>query len=212
MQPIEPRPKAILLLGPSGVGKTPLGGLFEQRGLNGQPCVHFDFGAELRRRVDENHPDDWVSREEIDFLRGVLELGILLEDRHFPLAARILGAFLVRRGVDRSILVVLNGLPRHVGQAASVEAILDVVTVACLECDEETILRRIATNSGGDRTTRIDDDTAKVRSRFRIYLDRTVPLLDYYRREGTVIQTIQVTATMTPLETWAEFTRRQSAV
>ncbi len=41
-------PKAILLLGPTGSGKTPLGQALEKKGLAGRRCVHFDFGANLR--------------------------------------------------------------------------------------------------------------------------------------------------------------------
>ncbi|MCX7427258.1 MAG: hypothetical protein NTW96_16720 [Planctomycetia bacterium] len=47
----DTRNDAMLLLGPTGSGKTPLGDLLERRGLGGRRCVHFDFGAHLRRIV-----------------------------------------------------------------------------------------------------------------------------------------------------------------
>lgn len=40
---------AVLLLGPTGAGKTPLGRICAQRGLWGRSCTHVDFGACLRR-------------------------------------------------------------------------------------------------------------------------------------------------------------------
>ena len=82
--------RAALLLGPTGAGKTPLGQMIESRGLWGDECLHFDFGANLRRVVDENRPDEVISRADIEFLRGVLASGALLEDEHFPIARRIL--------------------------------------------------------------------------------------------------------------------------
>jgi hypothetical protein len=40
---------AILLVGPTGSGKTPLGALCEKKGLWQSRVFHFDFGAILRR-------------------------------------------------------------------------------------------------------------------------------------------------------------------
>jgi len=45
------RNPAVLLLGPTGAGKTPLGEMIEARGLWGMSCLHFDFGANLRAVV-----------------------------------------------------------------------------------------------------------------------------------------------------------------
>ena len=52
-----PPSDAILLLGPTAAGKTPLGQLFADRGLWGRPCVHFDFGENLRRIADSGSAD-----------------------------------------------------------------------------------------------------------------------------------------------------------
>ena len=196
----EPHYEAVLLLGPSGVGKTPLGELIEQHGWSGRSCVHFDFGAQLRHIVAENAPNEWVSSDELAFLRDVLDKGALLEDDRLPLAMRILRAFLVEREVDHTTLVVLNGLPRHPGQATAVGSILTVVAVIYLQCDEQSILERITSNVGGDRHGREDDDPAKVLSRFQVFVERTATLIDYYRQQGADILTVDVTATMTPDE------------
>jgi adenylate kinase family enzyme len=62
-------PKAILLLGPTGSGKTPLGQVLEERGLWGHTCMHFDFGANLREIVACNKPDGPIGAEDITLLR-----------------------------------------------------------------------------------------------------------------------------------------------
>ena len=196
------RNRAIVLLGPTGSGKTPLGDLIQQRGLWRASCLHFDFGANLRRIVDRNRPDHLISRQDLDFLSRVLDSGALLEDEHFPLAERILRSFLDRHGADEHTLVVLNGLPRHVGQAEAVGSIVDVTAVVHLLCSGETVLARIRTNVGGDRSGRPDDDLESIRNKLNLFSKRTAPLLEHYRASGTRIETVEVTATMTPDRMW----------
>jgi adenylate kinase len=205
----ERRTPAIVLLGPTGSGKTPLGDRIQQRGLWRATCLHFDFGANLRRLVDQNRPDHFISREDLDFLRRVLDSGTLLEDEHFPLAERILRSFLDRHGADARTVVVLNGLPRHVGQAEAIGRVLDVTAVVHLRCSGETVLARIGTNVGGDRSGRPDDDPESIRNKLRLFNQRTAPLLDHYRGRGTSIETVEVTATMTPDRMWQVLDRRR---
>jgi adenylate kinase family enzyme len=172
--------------------------------------VHFDFGANLRLLVERNRPDRLVSQDDLDFLREVLRSGALLEDKHFPLAARILRSFLKRSGADPRTTIVMNGLPRHVGQAAAVDPIVDIETLVHLRCSSEVILKRIQNDVGGDRSDRIDDDPESVRRKLALFVERTVPLLDHYRTQGAEIATIDVTATMTPSQMWARLNRRKS--
>lgn len=201
------RPReALLLLGPSGVGKTPLGELLEQRGLAGRPCAHFDFGFQLRRLVAGEISSDFLSPEEIDFLRGVLQSGVLLEDSRLPLAMRILRVFLAERQEDAS-LVVLNGFPRHAGQAAAIDSVLRVTAVARMVCDQQTILERIARNVGGDRRHRDDDRPADVLARFRLFMERTVRLADHYRTGGAKLIALEIDATTTPDEAYQQLDR-----
>ena len=69
----EIRPRALLLLGPTGSSKTPLGQLIEQRGLWQTRCLHFDFGANLRQIVAQDRPDELIGRNDLDFLADLLE-------------------------------------------------------------------------------------------------------------------------------------------
>ena len=193
----EIRHRAVLLLGPTGSGKTPLGEWMQERELRGARCLHFDFGANLREIVARNRPDELIGRQEIDFLREVLESGALLEDEHFPLAERILCRFMATRGADPQTWIVLNGLPRHAGQAMAVDSILDVKMVVHLNCTSQTVVARIRANAGGDRSDRTDDDPAAVGRKLAIFNRRTAPLLAHYGRRGAEIVTVEVTAGMT---------------
>ena len=126
------------------------------------------------------------------FLRAVLESGVLLEDEHFPIAEKILRAFLIEHGVGDEGLVVLNGLPRHVGQARDIEPIVHVCAVVELACTPEGVLERIHTNAGGDRTGRSDDDLSAVRNKLEIFAARTAPMLAHYRGIGAAVETFPI--------------------
>ena len=198
----NPVPPAVLLLGPTGAGKTPLGDLIARRGLWDSRFVHFDFGENLRRIVRQDRPDDLMGPAELDFLRQVLESGALLENEHFQIAAAVLKSFLAERNPDGRARVLLNGLPRHVGQAKTIDNLVSVKAVISLCCSSHTILERIRTNIGGDRTNRADDDLESIRYKLDIFARRTAPLTDHYREMGVPIETVEVTAGMSPEDAW----------
>ena len=154
---------AILLAGPTGSGKTPLGDLLESRSLQGKRCFHFDFGENLRSIAVKN--TETLDPKEVEIVTRSLKTGSLLNDEHFMIARKILLAFLEKRKVGKNDLVILNGLPRHVGQAEDVDSMLDVRAVVYLHCTLETVFKRIASNAGGDRTSRIDDDIRSIKSK-----------------------------------------------
>jgi len=191
--------QAVLLLGPTGSGKSPLGDWLERGSLWGRRCHHFDFGANLRAVVAERGSGGFT-KEEIRFLQRVLEEGALLEDDQFPLAARILDAFIGQRNVQASDLLVLNGLPRHRQQAKVIEQKVKIVAVVQLDCDARTIAERLRCNSGGDRTLRQDDSETLVVRKLAAYEKRTRPLLNHYRAQALPILQIKVGVATQPEE------------
>jgi adenylate kinase family enzyme len=191
--------EAILLLGPTGSGKTPLGNHLERVPLWNRRCHHFDFGANLRAVVADDGAGSFTT-EEIQFLRRVLEEGILLEAEYFPLVVRILDAFITRKGVRTADLLVLNGLPRHLEQAQAMERKVAVITVIQLDCDARTVAERLRRNSGGDRAQRTDDVETLVARKLAIYEERTRPLLDHYRSQAVRILKVPVGIKTQPAE------------
>lgn len=198
----RPKRTGILLLGPTGAGKSPLGDRMEQAALNGRAFRHFDFGANLRHIVSEERPGGDFSAEELDFLHDVLRTGALLEDDRFPLAERILRRFLDRNCRESGTEVVLNGLPRHLGQAEAVGNLVRIHTVVSLACSADVVLARIGTNVGGDRADRADDNRSDVRRKLEVFAGRTEPLVDHYRQAGSSILVLPVTAEMTADSAW----------
>jgi adenylate kinase len=195
---------AVLLLGPTGAGKTPLGEAMEREGFMGRRCHHLDFGAQLRRVRDGLHGHGAFTPAEVAFVRSVLDAGALLESAHFHVARRVLEAFLAERGVESGDWLALNGLPRHAEQARDVDGLLDVRVVVALECAPEVAPERIRTNVGGDRTGRDDDAPEAVVRKLRLYEERTRPLLDHYAGKGASIVRIPVAADDTAASLWSQ--------
>ncbi len=193
-----PKRQAILLIGPTGAGKSPLGDYLEHTGFGGRRCFHFDFGAELRaaaivaRKACDDDDDDDLSPADRAVIRRALESGALLEDSEFPIALRIFRRFVRRKGIGPDDWVVLNGLPRHVGQALGLETEVDVRMVALLHLEAPVVRERIRTNAGGDRRDRFDDNPAEIEARIKIFEARTCPLIDHYASLGSAVISLEV--------------------
>jgi len=188
---------AVLLLGPTGVGKSPLGDSLAQHGLFGRICRHLDFGAELRLAASDGERSAAYSQNELNFIHGVLERGLLLENEHFSLAEKIISLFLDRTGFSQRDLLVLNGIPRHPGQAQDIARIGIIHALIVLDCTAEDVHCRIRDNVGGDRTERIDDNKELIEKKLVIYRERTAPLIEHYERRGRRIFRISVSGDMT---------------
>jgi adenylate kinase len=189
--PQSDRPDALLILGPTGSGKSPLGDRLEAAGFRGRRCVHFDFGANLRAAAIRFAAAELTDREREVLVRS-LQTGALLEDEDYPLALKILRAFLWERNAGRSDLIVLNGFPRHLGQAIALAPYLAVRLVVVLEAGAEVVRERLRRNAGGDRAGRVDDSDVEVDRKLEIFRSRTGPLADYYRSEGVPVILVPV--------------------
>jgi len=210
-----PMIKAILLLGPPAIGKSPLGKLLEKAGFRGRRCFHFDFGANLRRiaasfegvAAGDRKNDEFSLRERAVILDS-LASGALLEDENFLIAEKILDRFVKEKGVGPHDVVVMNGLPRHAGQARDLKRIVDMRAVIYLTGPAAVIADRIRLNTGGDRSGRDDDSAGAVEKRLAVFEERTLPLLEYYARHDVPVVSISVGTYTKAEEMLAEFERR----
>ena len=184
--------KAILLLGPTGAGKTPLGELLQKNGLRRTKCHHFDFGAQLRKIGSVKTTPKSFANNDVDFIKHILNDNLLLDDKHFYIAEKILMSFINDNSVSKSDLIVLNGMPRHIGQAEKMDSILKIELVVYISCTARVVYERIRNNAGGDRTGRIDDTMIDIKNKLKIFRQETVPLLKHYHTLHIPLKTIKV--------------------
>ena len=211
MQPKEEtRHSAVLLLGPTGSGKTPLGQLIERHGLWGLPCLHFDFGHELRQSVRED--SHILTAPERELVELMLRSGALLEDEHFPIALKIFQEFLTSHKADRRTLIILNGLPRHTGQATHMQKVVRMLAAVSLDCTPETVMQRISTDAGGDRAGRVDDSLEEVKRKLELFRQRTAPLMDYYQARHVGMISVEVGPTSTAADMLEKIEHNNKAV
>lgn len=190
----------ILIIGPTGSGKTPLGDELKKNGLWKKPCLHFDFGAQLRDLATNSRPHNGFSESEIEFIQKILFEGALLENSHFPLVKKIWTWFIGRHNAEPDAIVILNGLPRHVDQAKGMEPLIRINGLVCLNATPDVLLERIRENCGKDRTGRTDDETGMIQKKLIIYRNRTEPLISYLRQAGAKMIEYKVTPRTTAHE------------
>lgn len=182
------RPKAILLIGPVGVGKSPLGALLEKR----TGWAHFDFGHQLRLIArGEGAPD--LTESDREYVREILHTHSLFPDDKFHIVEKILKDFIDRN--DHVPGIILNGFPRHIGQANDISNLVDIQSVAVLECPKEVSMRRVEQRLAGlgtDHAARADDRPEIVEHKYMLYTKRTTPLIDHYTGLGANLFRIPV--------------------
>jgi adenylate kinase family enzyme len=208
------RYNAILLLGPTGSGKTPLGELLEKTGLDNQKCFHFDFGVQLRKigaklKTSNCHCElrrksergNLFTKSDIKYIKSVLQTGALLDNKHFYIAKKVLLSFIKGKRIKENDLIILNGLPRHIGQAKGINGIINVGKVIYLSCSAKVVCERIKQNSGGDRTERVDDYRKSILNKLEIFEHQTKPLLKYYKSKKSELTRIKVCTTSKAMDT-----------
>ncbi len=182
------RTQAILLMGPSGCGKSPLGALLEKK----TGWAHFDFGHELRL-IARGEGDFGLEGHERSYVRDVLHEHALFPDDKFAIVEKILSDFL-----DRNVHapgVILNGLPRHIGQAEGISKHVDIKSVVVLDCPKEESARRVLDRVRGltsDHSGRTDDYPQAVEEKFLLFTKRTAPLIEHYAESGVRIMRVPV--------------------
>jgi len=186
-----------LLVGPTGAGKTPLGRLLEEKGAEGLRCVHFDFGAELRAVAAAPENVAVLVASEVEVIRRSLRTGVLLEDHEFPIALKVLRAFARKKALREDDRLILNGLPRHIGQARMMEDVVRIQAVISLEATPEVVRERILLDTGGDRVERPDDEFHAIRQKLVIFRMRTLPLVEYYENREVPVARLTVRARTT---------------
>lgn len=188
----------IVLLGPPGAGKGSLAGLLK----NGRDLLHISTGDLLR---DEMNQQSELGLE----AKSYVEKGELVPDE---LVTRLLANKL--KAAPEKTGYLLDGYPRTRAQAESLDKLLKEIgrpldAAIYLDAELELIIkritgRRVAPKSGRvyhitnrppkragfcDETgepliQRPDDNEETVRKRMKVYLENTLPIVQYYEDRG----------------------------
>ncbi|MCL2293357.1 MAG: nucleoside monophosphate kinase [Spirochaetes bacterium] len=194
--------RALLIMGATGSGKTPFGIQLETQKLWDKKWHHFDFGEKLRKIASRAREEkyDFLSAEELSIIDNSLKTNSLLEDKDFAIAEKILNNFISEKKLNPWYeIVILNGLPRHVGQAEAIQKIIDVKTIIYFEASPSILMNRIQSDVGGDRAGRTDDSIEEIYRKLEIFKKQTMPLIDYYKNLDRTILQIEVEEDTIPL-------------
>jgi adenylate kinase len=197
----------IVLLGPPGAGKGTQGDLLAER----LRIPKIATGDVLRAAVREGTPMGLAARAAMD--RGDLVpdeviLGIMKDALGAPAAAR--GA-------------ILDGVVRTEPQAAGLQRVLDELgrpldAVLTFEVPDEELVRRLSGRTvcescqtpytgrepgsrcdkcGGKLVRRKDDEPEAVGNRLAVYQRQTAPVIEWYRRDGARLISIDAVGSTT---------------
>jgi adenylate kinase len=165
--------QALLLIGPPGSGKGTQGKI-----LGALPGIHYWEAGEALRVIDPDSDIGRIIRQHLsrgELIPDELAVSLCLDDLEAHATA---GAY--RPATD---LLVLDGIPRTVRQAALLDEQVAVIKIVHLVCDDiERLVQRLRQRSA--QQGRADDaDERVVRHRLAVYQRDTAPVLEYYPAE-----------------------------
>jgi adenylate kinase len=165
--------QALLLIGLPGSGKSTQGKI-----LASLPGIHYWEAGEALRAVDPDSDIGRVIHRHIsrgELIPDELAVSLCLDDLE---AHVIAGAY--HPATD---LLVLDGIPRTVGQAALLDEQVAVIKILHLVCDDvEQVVQRLRQRAA--QQGRADDaDERVIRHRLEVYQRATASVLEYYPAE-----------------------------
>jgi adenylate kinase len=166
----------VVLLGPPAAGKGT-----QARRITGRfGGVHIDTGDILRVNADR---DTELGRS----AKAYMERGELVPDEV------VIDTVLERVGeTDCAAGFALDGFPRTVTQAEALDGRLDELgrpldATVSLEVGEAELRRRLAERAR-EQDRPDDEDEQAIRQRLELFASESGPLVDYYRRQGLLVQ------------------------
>jgi len=163
-----------IILGPPGSGK----GTQAKRLAQKLGWLYFGTGDLMREEIEKDSP---LGKE----FRKVSKGGGLVNDE---VVQKFVGQKLEK--LDLSKGIVFDGFPRTISQAEYLENIfkkkrIDNLKVINLVTSWESLVKRILKRRLEEK--RVDDKSEVIAHRIEVYNRQTKPLLDYYRKQGKLI-------------------------
>jgi len=162
----------IVLFGPPGAGK----GTQSENIISKYNLTHLSTGDLFRKHLGEGTELGKLARKYMDEGRLVPdEVVIGMVDDKIANTSETNG-------------FIFDGFPRTVAQAEALDRLMDknnikISGMIALDVAEDILKERI--RERGKTSGRTDDqDEAKIETRIRVYLDETLPVAEYYEKQG----------------------------
>lgn len=184
-----------IFLGPPGAGKGTLAGqVAEEYGL-----PHISTGDIFREAIKNQTPLGVK-------VKGIIDAGGLVSD---DITCALVDERLKKDDCKKGF--ILDGFPRTIPQAESLEKMVNDVKVVNFEVDDDLIIARLSNRRvckkcgtnfnvrfmppkkdgicdkcGGELYTRDDDKLESITHRLEVYREQTAPLIGFYRNLGKI--------------------------
>lgn len=163
----------IILFGPPGAGK----GTQAEKIASYFKIPHLSTGYIFR----ENIKNETTLGKKV---KSIMSEGKLVPD---DIVIELVVDELAKEPYDNG--VILDGFPRTVSQAVSLDQFFSdhgkkTDAFVTLSVPEEELISRILSRGEG----RADDTPEKIKTRLHVYHNETKPVLDYYQKQGVVIE------------------------
>lgn len=163
----EKKPTVVFVLGGPGSGKgTQCSNIVEHFGY-----THLSAGDLLRAEIKSGSEN------------GTMIQNMIKEGKIVPSEVTIK---LLQRAIEESgnEKFLIDGFPRNEENRAAFEAVtgIEPSVVLFFDCPEEEMERRLLSRNEG----RVDDNIETIRKRFTVFLESSIPVVEYYESKGKV--------------------------
>ncbi|GFP90461.1 ump-cmp kinase 3, partial [Phtheirospermum japonicum] len=120
---------------------------------------------------------------------GTMIQNMIKEGKIVPseVTIKLLQRAILENGNDKFLI---DGFPRNEENRAAFESVVCLLLLLCIEpefvlffeCPEEEMERRLLGRNEG----REDDNIETIRKRFKVYMESSLPVIDYYNAKGKV--------------------------
>ncbi|KAJ0502580.1 putative phosphotransferase with a phosphate group as acceptor [Helianthus annuus] len=163
----EKNPKIVFVLGGPGSGKgTQCANIVEHFGY-----THLSAGDLLRAEAQSGSKNGTM-------IENMMSEGVIVPSE---ITIKLLEKAMLENENDKFLI---DGFPRNEENRAAFESITGIEPefVLFFDCSEEEMERRLLTRNQG----RVDDNIDTIRKRFKVFLESSLDVINYYNSKGKV--------------------------